>query len=73
MGGLIVLGPITINSNSGVIVTGSTFNASPISTSKSVFGSGASNTGYYIQTNTGISGTNAVDPDLTDSNISKGF
>lgn len=69
MGRLIVFGSIKINSNSGTIVTGNSLNASPISTSKSVYGSGSNNTGYFIQTNNGPSSSTEIDPDAADSNI----
>ncbi|WP_280771971.1 spore germination protein [Salipaludibacillus daqingensis] len=65
----IVYGPFKINSNDGVLNFGDTLNISPKGTSKSVSGSGGSNTGDFIITNNGINLNNTLDPDLTDQNI----
>jgi spore germination protein PF len=67
----VIVGPIVFNSNEGIIITGDTLNASPTSTSKTVAGSGGFNTGYFVQTNNGVSLTNNVDPDAVDSNVSE--
>lgn len=66
----IFLGPIEINSNEGVIVTGNSFYVSPTSTSKTIAGSGSFNTGIKITNNNGTSTSNTFDPDGVDSNIS---
>ncbi|MCH1626974.1 spore germination protein [Ferdinandcohnia quinoae] len=65
----IIIGPIEINSNEGIIITGNTMNASPVSTSKVFSGSGSFNTGIYITNNNGVSTSNTLDPDLLDSNV----
>lgn len=67
----IIAGPVIFNSNEGIIVTGDSFNTSPTSTSKVVAGSGGFNTGYWVQTNNGLSAANNVDPDAVDSNVSE--
>jgi spore germination protein PF len=61
-----IVGPITINSVSGVINFGDSLNISPTSSSKTNAGSGAFNTGDFICTNNGISATNTIDPDISD-------
>jgi hypothetical protein len=67
----IIVGPVVFNSNEGVIVSGDTLNASPTSSSKTVAGSGAFNTGYFIQTNNGLNSSNNNDPDVADSNVTE--
>lgn len=67
----IIVGPVIFNSNEGVVVSGDTLNASPTSTSKTVAGSGGFNTGYFIQTNNGVSSSNHNDPDVADSNATE--
>ncbi|WP_453990289.1 spore germination protein [Bacillus nitroreducens] len=64
----IFLGPIEINSNEGVIVTGNSFYVSPTSASKIITGSGSFNTGIYITNNNLVSKSNTLDPDLSDLN-----
>ena len=66
----IIGGPFKINSNSGVVNFGDSFNISPKSTSKSVTGSGSANTGDFIMTNNGFSVSNTLDPDVADQNQS---
>ncbi|MBN8251211.1 spore germination protein [Priestia flexa] len=64
-----LIGPVSITSVGGGVVTfGDTFYVSPKSSSKTNTGSGAVNTGNFVNTNTGISGTNTLDPDLADQN-----
>lgn len=70
-----IVGPIKINSVSGGVVNfGDALNLSPKDASKSVSGSGGSNTGDFIIENNGISISsissisNSVDPDLIDQN-----
>lgn len=69
----LISGPINITSNEGIIVTGSTFNASPTNTSKVAAGSGGFNTGNLVLVNNAASATNTVDPDIADSNIAETF
>ncbi|RKL69262.1 hypothetical protein CR203_04335 [Salipaludibacillus neizhouensis] len=63
-----IVGSFKINSNGGVINFGDTQNISPKSTTKSVSGSGAGNTGDFIVTNNGININNTADPDVVDQN-----
>ncbi|KOO50254.1 spore germination protein [Priestia koreensis] len=64
-----LIGPVQIVSVGGGVVTfGDTFYVSPKSGSKTAAGSGSFNTGNFINTNTGISGTNTLDPDINDQN-----
>ncbi|WP_449539603.1 spore germination protein [Ferdinandcohnia sp. Marseille-Q9671] len=69
----IFLGPIEINSNEGVIITGNSFNVSPTSTNKTYSGSGSFNTGIYITNNNLISSSNTNDNDASDSNLAEGI
>lgn len=69
----IFLGPIEINSNEGIIITGNSFIVSPTSTSKTIAGSGSFNTGIYITNNNGPSKSNTNDSDGSDSNIAEGI
>lgn len=65
-----IIGPVSITSVGGGVVTfGDTFYVSPKSTGKTASGSGSLNTGNFVNTNNGISGTNTLDPDLFDQNI----
>ncbi|WP_096270326.1 spore germination protein [Paucisalibacillus globulus] len=64
-----IVGPIKINSvGGGVVNFGDSFYLSPKSTSKTSAGSGSFNTGDFINTNTGVSSTNPIDPDVNDQN-----
>jgi spore germination protein PF len=63
-----IVGPIKINSVDGVLNTGDAFNISPKTTAKTNSGSGGFNTGDFQVNNNGISITNTVDPDVSDSN-----
>lgn len=64
-----IVGPIKINSvGGGVVNFGDSFYLSPKSSSKTNAGSGSFNTGDFICTNTGLSGTNVIDRDLNDQN-----
>lgn len=61
------VGPVQIqNVSGGVVQFGDTAVISPKSNSKSFSGSGAGNTGGFIITNSGISGTNVLDSNLVD-------
>ncbi|MEH7226283.1 spore germination protein [Bacillus sp. JJ1566] len=66
----IFLGPIEINSNEGIIITGNSFYVSPTSSSKTISGSGSFNTGIYITNNNGVSTSITFDQDGADSTIS---
>lgn len=57
------------NENSGVINFGETLNISPKSISKSVSGSGGSNSGDFTMTINGVNVNNTLDPDVVDQNI----
>ncbi|MDL4842866.1 spore germination protein [Aquibacillus rhizosphaerae] len=66
-----VVGPIKINSvDGGVINFGDSFYLSPKSASKTAAGSGAFNTGDFINTNNGMNATNSFDPDAVDQVVS---
>lgn len=66
-----IVGPLKINSiGGGVVNFGDSFYLSPKSTSKTSAGSGSLNTGDFINTNTGWSSTNPLDPDVSDQNVS---
>ncbi|WP_186579083.1 spore germination protein [Aquibacillus kalidii] len=65
-----MVGPIKINSvGGGVVNFGDSFYLSPKSASKTAAGSGALNTGDFINTNNGMNATNAIDPDAVDQVI----
>lgn len=65
-----IVGPIKINSvGGGVVNFGDTFYLAPKSQSKSASGSGGGSTGDFHIVNNGISGTNLIDPDVTDQNM----
>ncbi|WP_099157237.1 spore germination protein [Virgibacillus ndiopensis] len=65
-----IVGPLKINSiGGGVVNFGDSFYLSPKSTSKTSAGSGSLNTGDFICTNTGLSSTNPIDPDVNDQNV----
>ncbi|WP_407639775.1 spore germination protein [Bacillus sinesaloumensis] len=68
----IFLGPIEINSNEGVIVTGNSFYVSPTSSSKTITGSGSFNTGIYVTNHNHVSRSNTLDPDFSDANTATG-
>ncbi|RBW68606.1 spore germination protein [Bacillus taeanensis] len=63
----VVVGPFQFLSNGGTVNFGNTLQISPEETSKSIAGSG-SGTGNLVLNNNGISISNAVDPDVFDSN-----
>jgi spore germination protein PF len=66
-----IVGPIKINSvGGGVVNFGDSFYLSPKSTSKTNAGSGAFNTGDFINTNNGVNATNTFDPDANDQQVS---
>ncbi|UII56941.1 spore germination protein [Cytobacillus spongiae] len=62
-----IIGPVQIvNVGGGIVQFGDTLYISPKSNSKSAVGSGSFNTGGFIITNNGISGTNVLDTNLID-------
>ncbi|WP_339149580.1 MULTISPECIES: spore germination protein [unclassified Sutcliffiella] len=66
-----IIGPVKVTSiGGGTINFGDTFYISPKGTGKTSEGSGGSNTGNIINTNSGLNATNTIDPDLTDQNVS---
>ncbi|MFB1050053.1 spore germination protein [Paraliobacillus sp. JSM ZJ581] len=66
-----IVGPIKIVSvGGGVINFGDSFYLSPKSSSKTSAGSGAFNTGDFINTNSGLNATNTLDPDAVDQVMS---
>ncbi|KMY49048.1 spore germination protein [Peribacillus loiseleuriae] len=57
-----IVGPVQVTSNAGGIVQfGDSLAISPKSSSKSVAGSGSSNTGLFIFNANGLSGNNILD------------
>lgn len=65
----IVISPIKITEVSGTVNFGDTFQIAPKSTSKTYSGAGGGNTGDFTQTNTLLSLTNTIDPDVVDSAV----
>lgn len=66
-----IIGPVNINTNSGVSIFGDSFYISPKSANKTYTGSGSLNTGNLINNNNGLSATNGIDPDAgVDQNVS---
>lgn len=64
--------PVKIdNVSGGVVQFGDTLFISPKSASKSLHGSGSSNTGIHNVTFTGVSSVNTVDTDVIDQPIVK--
>ncbi|TYR81452.1 spore germination protein [Priestia megaterium] len=64
-----LIGPVCIaNIGGGIVTFGDTFYVSPKDASKLATGAGSVNTGNFINTNSGISGTNTLDPDIADQN-----
>ncbi|AGT31028.1 spore germination protein GerPF [Geobacillus genomosp. 3] len=65
-----ISGPIKIThvSGDGTVNFGDVLQIAPKSTAKSHTGSGGSNNGDFLQTNTFVSFTNTGDPDMLDSN-----
>ncbi|GED04389.1 MULTISPECIES: spore germination protein [Bacillus subtilis group] len=64
--------PININnvSGNGVVNVGGAISISPLSVSKTVYGSGGSNTGIVIEYNF-ISQTKAINSQFSDQNVTK--
>ncbi|MFL0475752.1 spore germination protein [Priestia sp. 179-F W1.4 NHS] len=56
------------NVTGGIVTFGDTYYVSPKSNTKSASGAGGGNTGIFVNTNSGVSGTNTVDPDVSDQN-----
>ncbi|KOP81686.1 spore germination protein [Cytobacillus solani] len=62
-----ITGPVQIiNVDSGIVQFGDAVFISPKSSSKSITGSGAGNTGGFIITNNGLSASNVLDTNLVD-------
>ncbi|WP_374721204.1 spore germination protein [Peribacillus tepidiphilus] len=65
-----IVGPIqVVNIGGGAIHFGDTLIISPKSASKTITGSGSSNTGGFIITNNGLSASNVLDTNLVDQPI----
>jgi spore germination protein PF len=65
-----IIGPVKVtNVEGGVINFGDSFYISPKGTGKTHGGSGALNTGNFVNTNNGLSVTNTIDPDVNDQNV----
>ncbi|MFJ5715003.1 spore germination protein [Neobacillus sp. NPDC093127] len=65
-----IIGPVQIiNVGGGIVQFGDTLYISPKSSTKTFAGSGGFNTGGFIITNNGISGTNTLDTNLIDQPI----
>lgn len=65
-----IIGPVQINNvGGGTLNFGDSFYISPKATGKSHAGSGAFNTGNFINSNNGLSATNTIDPDANDQNV----
>ncbi len=65
-----IIGPVQIfNVSGGSVQFGDTLFISPKSASKSAHGSGSGNTGGFIITNNGLSGTNTLDSNLVDQPV----
>jgi len=60
---------ITNISSDGTVNFGDALQIAPKGTSKTNTGAGGTNTGDFLQTNTYISFTNTVDPDIADANV----
>ncbi|MBP2241117.1 spore germination protein PF [Cytobacillus eiseniae] len=62
-----IVGPVQIlNVAGGIVQFGDSLNMSPKSSSKSVSGQGAGNTGGFIIANNGLSASNVLDSNLID-------
>ncbi|ART75741.1 spore germination protein [Sutcliffiella horikoshii] len=67
-----IIGPVKVtNVGGGIINFGDTFYISPKRTGKTTEGSGGSNTGNVVNTNSGLNATNVIDPDATDQSVSE--
>ncbi|MGY3718322.1 spore germination protein [Sutcliffiella cohnii] len=65
-----IVGPVQINSvGGGSLKFGDAFYISPKAAGKTHGGSGAFNTGNFINANNGLSATNTIDPDANDQQI----
>ena len=60
---------ITSVSEEGTVNFGDALQIAPKGTSKANVGAGGTNTGDFMQTNTYISFTNTIDPDISESNV----
>ncbi|NRD78385.1 spore germination protein [Bacillus sp. BRMEA1] len=65
-----IIGPVQIvNVSGGIVQFGDTIYISPKSGTKTFGGSGGFNTGGFVLTNNGLSGTNVLDTNLVDQPI----
>jgi spore germination protein PF len=65
-----IIGPVKVtNVEGGVINFGDSFYISPKGTGKTHGGSGALNTGNFVNNNNGLSVTNSIDKDLNVQNF----
>ncbi|MCM3586096.1 spore germination protein [Mesobacillus maritimus] len=65
-----IIGPVQIvNVGGGTVQFGDTLFISPKSSSKSISGQGAGNTGGFILTNNGLNASNVLDTNLVDQPI----
>ncbi|WP_379970030.1 spore germination protein [Ectobacillus sp. sgz5001026] len=62
------VGNVVVQSSTGSFNLGDFYNVSPKENAKTYNGSGASNTGFVINTFNGINATNTLDPDVNDQN-----
>ena len=56
------------NVTGGIVTFGDTYYVSPKTSTKSATGAGSGNTGVFVNINSGFSGTNTIDPDISDQN-----
>lgn len=61
-----IIGPVQIINVSGIVQFGDAVFISPKSNSKTILGSGGSNTGGFIITNNGLNANNVLDTNLID-------
>jgi len=64
-----IIGAVNINSNTGTVSFGDSINVSPKNAFKTFSGSGGSNTGNVVNTVSGTSVTNIIDPSAIDQPI----
>jgi spore germination protein PF len=56
------------NVTGGIVTFGDVYYVSPKTNTKAASGAGGGNTGVFVNTNSGVSGTNTIDPDCSDQN-----
>jgi hypothetical protein len=62
------VGNVVVQNSNGSFNLGDFYNVSPKENAKAFNGSGASNTGFVVNTFNGINATNTFDPDINDQN-----